>query len=162
MSQRSKHVFYEFRVRRVRRTYACDRPIATISTAPAGVELFRRLSQDEPREMFMAMSLDVRNQCLGVEITAIGTSDGVEVRPRELFRAAILTGAAALIVAHNHPSGDPTPSMEDIEITRRLAAAGHVLAIPILDHLIVTEHTFYSFHANNAAALEIKPGDPLK
>ena len=140
----SRHVFYEFRVRRVRRTHACDRPIATLLQPADAAQLFRRLCQNEPREVFMAMSLDARNQCLGVEVTAIGSAGGVDVHPREVFRAAILTGAFALIVAHNHPSGDPTPSSEDHALTRRLKKAGELLGIPVLDHLIVTDDRFYS------------------
>lgn len=74
-----------------------------------------------------------------------GTLDSALVHPREVFEAALLANAAAIVAGHNHPSGDPTPSPDDVEITRRLAATGEVLGIPVLDHIIVGDGRYYSF-----------------
>jgi len=99
------------------------------------------------REHFRALLLNVKNQVIGREIISIGTLNSSAVHPRELFRNAIKRSAAALILAHNHPSGDPAPSREDIEVTRRLLEAGHIIGIEILDHLIIGDNKFTSFKA---------------
>lgn len=87
----------------------------------------------------MCASLDARNKWIGAEIIAIGSMSGVQVHPREVFRAAIIAGAGSIIIAHNHPSGDLEPSPEDASLTARLAEAGELLGIPLLDHLIITD-----------------------
>src|SRR6185312_5767265 len=74
-----------------------------------------------------------------------GTVDGCFFHPRDVFRYAIVHNASALIVAHNHPSGSPRPSPEDIEITRQLEAAGELLQVPIVDHVIITRRGYFSF-----------------
>lgn len=78
--------------------------------------------------------------------TGGGPLDTLLVHPREVFKAALLANAAAIVVAHNHPSGDPTPSPDDMEMTRRLVAAGGVLGMSVLDHIIVGHGGYYSFH----------------
>lgn len=90
------------------------------------------------RECFMCLHLDARNQVIGVETVSIGSLNASLVHPRECFTAAIINKAASVILAHNHPSGDPTPSREDIELTRRMRQAGDILGIEILDHIIIT------------------------
>ena len=82
---------------------------------------------------------------LGINTVSIGSLSTSIVHPREVFKAAILMGAANIILAHNHPSGDPSPSKEDIEITQRLAKAGEILGIEVLDHLILTPSGHISF-----------------
>jgi DNA repair protein RadC len=77
-------------------------------------------------------------------IVGIGTICGVDVHPREVFRQAIVNGAAAVILAHNHPSGDPSPSRQDIELTKRLREVGELVGITVLDHVVVAEHGFNS------------------
>lgn len=89
------------------------------------------------RENFIVMMLDTKNKVTGLTITSIGTLNSSLVHPREVFKAAILTNAASIILAHNHPSGDPTPSREDMDITKRLAETGKLLGIEILDHVII-------------------------
>ena len=92
---------------------------------------------DRKRERFILLLLDSRHRVFKVTEISVGSLDASIVHPRETFREAILSCAAAIVLAHNHPSGDPTPSPEDLELTRRLAQAGRLLGIPVIDHLIV-------------------------
>jgi DNA repair protein RadC len=94
---------------------------------------------DADREHFVALLLNIRHRVLGINTVSIGNLTGSLVHPRELFKSAILACAAAIVVAHNHPSGDPEPSAEDIALTRRLSAAGSLLGIELLDHVVVGE-----------------------
>jgi DNA repair protein RadC len=96
------------------------------------------------REHFLTVLLDGRHRVVGIDDVAVGASGSCPVHPREVFKAAILANATAIIAAHNHPSGDLTPSAEDRVVTKRLAEAGTLLGIPLLDHLIVTGTSFYS------------------
>jgi DNA repair protein RadC len=99
---------------------------------------FRKIvPADEMREHFVMFSLDTRHRIIREHTIAIGTLTGVEVHPREVFRPAIMDCAAAIVVAHNHPSNDPTPSREDVQLTNRLREVGELVGIPILDHVIV-------------------------
>ena len=92
------------------------------------------------REYFLTLMLNTKNTVVGANITSIGTLNSSLVHPREVFKAAILANAAAIICVHTHPSGDPSPSPEDMEITRRLVEAGKILGIEVLDHLIIGDH----------------------
>ncbi len=94
---------------------------------------------DIDREAFVVAMLTVRHRLLGLHTVSVGCLTGSLVHPREVFKPAILSGSAALVIAHNHPSGDPEPSAEDVALTRRLAAAGSLLGIEILDHLVLGE-----------------------
>jgi DNA repair protein RadC len=105
-----------------------------------------RKYRHEKREHFFAILLDTKNQILMIETVHIGTLNLSLVGPREVFRVAIREGASSVIVAHNHPSGDPTPSPEDIDVTRRLVEIGKLLDMPILDHVIVGEPNYVSLH----------------
>jgi len=96
------------------------------------------------REHFVVIALDVRNRMVGHEIIAIGSSHSVAVSPREIFRAALRMGAVGIVVAHNHPSGDVTPSSDDLAITRRIREAGQLLGVPCVDHVVVTSERFTS------------------
>ena len=89
------------------------------------------------KEQFVVVYLDSKNRLLGQEPVSVGILDSAHAHPREIFQGAIAAGAKSLIVAHNHPSGDPTPSKEDKEITKRLQSAGKILGIELLDHIIV-------------------------
>ncbi len=96
------------------------------------------------QEVFISIGVDIRNGLLDVVEVARGTVHGVEVHPREVFRPLIRMAAAGAVVVHNHPSGDPTPSREDIELTRRLRAAGDVVGIPVIDHVVISDSGFRS------------------
>ena len=103
------------------------------------------LLQDEPAEVFAILCLTTKHRVIAYHEVSRGTLDSVPAHQREVFTAAVLSHAAAIIACHNHPSGDPTPSPDDLAITRRLAAAGDVLDIPLLDHIIVGDGRYYSF-----------------
>ena len=90
------------------------------------------------REIFVALALDVRHRPIGSNVVSVGTLSASIVHPRETFKFAILAGAAAIALAHCHPSGDPTPSQDDINLTRRMIEAGKVVGIDVIDHLILT------------------------
>jgi DNA repair protein RadC len=83
------------------------------------------------------------------ETVSIGTLNSSAVHPRELFKGAIRRSAAAIILVHNHPSGDPTPSKEDMDVTRRLQEAGEIVGIEILDHIVIGDNKFISFKAKD-------------
>jgi DNA repair protein RadC len=96
------------------------------------------------QEVFIVIGMDIRNGLLDVVEVARGSVHGVEVHPREVFRPLIRMAAAAAVVVHNHPSGDPTPSPQDVELTRRLIAVGELLGIPLIDHVVIGDRAFRS------------------
>ncbi len=98
----------------------------------------------EKREIFMAVLLDVKGFVMSKHIIAIGTLTQVLVHPREVFFPAIRHKAASIILAHNHPSGDPTPSVEDINVTRNLVEAGNLLNMPVRDHIVIGSSHYVS------------------
>ena len=99
------------------------------------------------REHFVGFYLNARNQLLARDLLSVGSLSASIVHPREVFEPAIVRSAAGVIVAHNHPSGDPEPSPEDVAVTRRLADAGTLLGIELLDHIVVAERGFVSLKA---------------
>lgn len=101
------------------------------------------------KEHFVSLYLDARNQVITQETISIGSLNANIVHPREVFRPAIINAAAAVILAHNHPSGDVTPSQEDLNLTARLVEAGRMLGIEVLDHLIVSESRFLSLRSES-------------
>ncbi len=103
------------------------------------------------KEHFVLVSFDTRNNIIGIDTISIGTLNASLVHPRELFEIAIRKHAASVIIAHNHPSGDPDPSDEDIRVTSKLIEAGKLLGIQVLDHIIVGNNTFYSFSEEGLA-----------
>ena len=101
---------------------------------------------EEDREHFVVLLLNSKNRLIGINTVSIGSLTSSLAHPREVFKPAILANAAAIIVAHNHPSGEPTPSQEDIEITKRLHAAAELLGIRLLDHIVLGDNgRRYSF-----------------
>jgi len=112
---------------------------AAVTEPREAARLFREFIGDAPEEHFCLMVLDARKRVIGVNEVSVGTLSASLVHPREVFRAAILLNGAAVIVAHNHPSGDPAPSSEDREATRRLQRAGEILGIPVADHIVIGE-----------------------
>jgi DNA repair protein RadC len=101
--------------------------------------MLARYVGESDREVFVIAMLTVRHRVLGLHTVSVGCLTSSLVHPRECFKPAILAGACALVIAHNHPSGDPEPSAEDVALTRRLASAGTLLGIEILDHLVLGE-----------------------
>ena len=96
------------------------------------------------KEHFICLFLNTKNQLIAQETLSVGTLNASLVHPREVFRAAIKCSSASLICVHNHPSGDPTPSPEDVSLTRRLVEAGELVGIDVLDHLVIGEQSFVS------------------
>ncbi len=96
-------------------------------------------------EQFGVLLLDTKHRVTQTLVLSTGSIDGTLVHPPEVFREAMMTRAAAVMLFHNHPSGDPTPSREDRELTQRLRAAGELLGIEVLDHLILANNAYYSF-----------------
>ena len=96
------------------------------------------------RECFWALLLDGKHRLIKLDLVSMGTLTTSLVHPREVFRAAVREGAAALVVAHNHPSGDPEPSGEDFDVTKRLLSAANLMGIPLLDHVVLGEHSWVS------------------
>jgi DNA repair protein RadC len=105
---------------------------------------FHARLRDAPHEQFHLLLLDGRHRLLRETMASRGTLTASLVHPREVFRPALREGAAALVVVHNHPSGDPAPSAEDREVTRRLVQAGALLGVPLLDHVVVAERGWVS------------------
>ena len=95
---------------------------------------------DTEKEAFVVFLLDRKNRVKSWHMVSVGTIDTSLVHAREVFRAACVAAAASVIVAHQHPSGDPTPSAEDVKITKQLVAAGQVVGIPVLDHVVIGDH----------------------
>jgi DNA repair protein RadC len=98
----------------------------------------------EDREHFCILGLNVKNCVIGFEVISIGSATATITHPREIFRAAIRMKAVAIILVHNHPSGDVAPSREDVQVTKRMADSGKILDIPVLDHIIVGDGNFAS------------------
>jgi DNA repair protein RadC len=99
--------------------------------------ILRRYLEHEDRKHFVTLMLDVRNRVIGIHTVSIGNLNSAIVSPREVFKAAILANASAIILGHNHPSGDITPSPEDIEVTKVISQAGRLLDLEVLDHVII-------------------------
>lgn len=102
------------------------------------------------KEQFVVILLNNKNKVIGTEVVSEGSLSSSVVHPREVYAPAILHHAAAIMVAHNHPSGDPKPSIEDEEVTRLLLRSGKVLGIPMIDHVIIGDGNYYSFLENEA------------
>jgi DNA repair protein RadC len=155
IERESIHFIREVAVRYVGRSAR----IATAIQRPEQVvEFMRRVVRDDAREHFLALYLDGRHRPIAHQVVSVGTASASLVHPREVFQPAILVGACAAIVGHNHPSGDPTPSREDREITRRLAEAGALLGVPLLDSVVWTRAgTYTSIRELDSQAFEVTP-----
>jgi len=128
--------------RRVDAARGENRPL--LRSAERAYELLRPRLLGLEQETFLALLLDGKHRLRRLQLVSVGTLTTSLVHPREVFRPAVREAAAALLVAHNHPSGDPEPSREDLEVTRRLCEAGELLGIPLLDHVVVGAEGFVS------------------
>ncbi len=134
---------YELKVVRERRTgYGSRR---TLNTSAEVYECFRVRFDKADREEFLAVFLDGKNRLIGFNVVSVGSLTASLVHPREVFKPAILANAAALVIVHNHPSGDPTPSAEDQAITDRLKKAAELLGMSLLDHVVIGDRRYVSF-----------------
>lgn len=118
----------------IREEFEGTKPIRTPADITKYVEPLRHL----PEENFVAFHLDAKNNIIGYQVVSQGTLTASLVHPREVFKSAFLSNANSIIVAHNHPAGSLTASVEDIETTRQLLRAGRLLAVPVVDHIIVS------------------------
>jgi len=105
--------------------------------------------KENKKENFVVLYLDARNKLIYKETVSIGSLNANLVHPREVFEPAVRNLAAQIILAHNHPSGDPEPSEDDLEITKRLVESGKILGIEVIDHIIITKTGFISFKEKN-------------
>lgn len=120
-----------------------------ICSSKAAYDLLRRHAQAD-REILRVLYLDTKNQILEARAEFVGTVDTASVYPREIFKRALLLAASGIIISHNHPSGDPTPSSADCQITQEIKAGAEILGLKLLDHLIIGarvngEQRYYSF-----------------
>lgn len=123
--------------------------IAPSITCPADGAAILADIKDRRKEHFVALFLNARNQVICREDVSVGSLNASLVHPREVFAPAVGSAAASVILGHNHPSGDVTPSREDIELTRRMVQAGDIMGIEVLDHLIVASERFLSMKEAN-------------
>ena len=110
-----------------------------------------RFLEDEDREKFFTLCLNAKSQVTYTELISIGTLTTSLIHPREVFKAAIKNNSASIICVHNHPSGDPTPSQDDINITQKLKEAGEIIGIKVLDHIIIGRESYYSLNEHTPA-----------
>ncbi len=109
------------------------------------VDAIRKDLKDKAKEHFKIIMLNSRNKVIGIGDISVGTLDASLVHPREVFKEAISHNSASVILVHNHPSGDPEPSDDDIKITKKLVESGKILSIEVIDHIIVGKNSYYSF-----------------
>ena len=117
-------------------------------------QVMMKVCEDLCEERVFVICLSTKNRINAIAEVSIGTLGASMMCPREVFRPAILANAASIILCHNHPSGDPTPSKEDVEVTRQLIAAGKMMAIPVLDSIIVGDSRCESLRATNYSIWE--------
>ncbi|HHY75278.1 MAG TPA: DNA repair protein RadC [Firmicutes bacterium] len=137
-----------------RRLYRGVKPGGRPFTVRCGRDVYEYVKTElteYDRECFAVILLNTRNQVLSKEVESVGSLDASLVHPREIFKNAIRRNAASMVLVHNHPSGDPSPSDDDIEITKKLVEAGKILGISVFDHVIVSRSSFVSLR-------EISPG----
>jgi DNA repair protein RadC len=108
-------------------------------------EAFKQRFEQADREEFIVLLLDAKNALIGFNVVSVGTLTSTLVHPREVFKPVILGNAASIILLHNHPSGDTVPSVEDINITRRLREIGDVFGVKVLDHIVMGDGRYVSF-----------------
>ena len=116
----------------------------TVKTPEDVMALVRSRLKGKKKEYFLALLLDTRNQLIRVAEISIGSLDSSIVHPREVFKEAVSASAASVLFAHNHPSGDPEASEDDVNLTKRLAEAGEIMGIDVLDHIIIGEQKYLS------------------
>jgi len=119
-----------------------EKPI--IKSPQDTIKIVKNRLKGKKKEHFLVLSLDTRNHLINCKPVSIGSLDSSIVHPREVFKEAISSTAASVIFVHNHPSGDPTPSKEDIKLTKRLVEVGEIMGINVLDHIIVCDKEFLS------------------
>jgi DNA repair protein RadC len=126
-----------------------EKPKPVLKSPEEVVAEVRGRLKGKKREHFLVICLDTRNRLINCKPVSIGSLDTSIVHPREVFKEAVSSSAASVIFVHNHPSGDPEPSKEDVELTKRLVEAGEIIGIDVLDHIIVCDKNYLSLKAKN-------------
>ena len=109
-----------------------------------------------PVEQFGIVMLDTKHRVIRIKLVSIGSLDTTVVHPREVYKEAAAASAAAIVLFHNHPSGDPTPSSEDLGLTRRMIRAGDIMGIDVIDHLILSDQRYYSLVEAGSLAVRVE------
>lgn len=141
----SKQYIPVYRIELVRERTLKVEPRRSVHNSEDVVAILRDELLKADREKLICLMLNAKNAIIGIDVVSVGTLTQSCGHPRELYKAAILTNAAAIILVHNHPSGDPSPSLEDAQLTARIGKAGEILGIKLLDHVIIGELGHYSF-----------------
>lgn len=149
MSARARFYLTELEVRRKRRLVSRDAVPSWSGVQFVAPETVAEVVRDiiglgAVREYFLIFCLDARNKLIGFEVAHVGLQSEVQTSPAEILRVALLCGASAIIIAHNHPSDDPTPSTGDLLLTQALVAASEIVGVRVLDHVVVTDSGFQS------------------
>jgi len=126
-----------------------DKPKRVLKSPEDVAAEMRGRLKGKKKEHFWVICLDTRNRLINCKPVSIGSLDTSIVHPREVFKEAVSSSAASVIFVHNHPSGDPEPSKEDIELTKRLVKAGEIVGIDVLDHIIVCDKSYLSLKAKD-------------
>jgi DNA repair protein RadC len=121
----------------------------TVKSPDGAIKAARSQLKGKKKEHFLVLCLDTRNHLINTHQVSIGSLDCSIVHPREVFKEAISSCAASVIFVHNHPSGDPTPSEDDLKLTKRLVEAGEIIGIEVLDHIIICDRDHLSMKAKN-------------
>ena len=124
-------------------------PINRITQASDVFDLFHERLKNEKQEHFYIIMLSTKNHIIGEHLVSKGVLDAAIIEPREVFRPAIKSAASKIIILHNHPSGDPQPSPEDIDVTKKLIEAGNTLNIKLLDHVIIGNGKWWNYREDN-------------
>ena len=135
----------EWKFRDTSEDYPQLKGTTTIKTPENLFQQFRSLFENQVKEKFIVFWLNSANRVIGFEVISEGILNSSLVHPREVFRGAIVNSCASIIVAHNHPSGNPEPSKEDVEITKKLVDSGKIIGITVFDHLIFVNNRYLSF-----------------
>jgi len=128
---------------------ASEKPKPVLKSPEDVAAEVRSQLKGKKKEHFLVLCLDTRNRLINRKLVSMGSLDTSIVHPREVFKEAVSSCAASVIFAHNHPSGDPEPSKEDVELTKRLSKAGEIIGIDVLDHIIVCDKGYVSLKAKN-------------
>jgi len=115
-----------------------------VRTPEDGAKIARKFIADDDREVFFVMCLNTKNKVVAVHRAHVGSLNASIVRPADVFKAAILNNSAFIVICHQHPSNDPSPTYEDIRVTERLVAVGKMIDIEVMDHLIIGGNSFIS------------------
>ena len=126
-----------------------EKPKPMLKSPEDVAAVVRSQLKGKKKEHFLVLCLDTRNRLINCKPVSIGSLDTSIVHPREVFKEAVSSSASSVIFVHNHPSGDPEPSQEDVELTKRLAKAGEIIGIDVLDHIIVCDKSYLSLKAKN-------------